>query len=121
MIAEHDVGPAEHGEEPAELRLATRMGDEIARDEDQIWVARRNPGNRVPGCEPSARQRRAQVEVREVCEAEAVERRRQPVDLRFEHTAPQPAGLEPRVDDEPERRCDETCDKPINPGHRETP
>ena len=50
-------------------------------------------------CPVPAGERRAEMEVGEMCDAKTVEPNGQPLDLHVEHAGTQPAGFEPSVDD----------------------
>ena len=102
MVAEHDERAVERAEQLLEERQAAGMGDEVARDADEIGPPPGDPGNRALGRDAASR-RRAEVEVGEVRDPQAVEALRQPLDLDLEHPRPEPAGLEEAVGEQDER------------------
>ena len=63
------------------------MGDEVTRDADEIGPPPGNPGNRALGRDAASR-RRAEVEVGQVRDPQAVEALRQPLDLDVEYPRP---------------------------------
>ena len=111
MIPQHDIRPAELGEQLAQQWLPPWMRDEIARDADEVRPARYRPVDPAPARDP-APPRWPEVEVGEVCDPKPVELGRQPGELDLEHSGAQPARLEPCVGEE--RQCDGTqrCEQP---------
>ncbi len=94
VVPEHDEARPELAQKPLEERRATTSRDEVAGDADEVGLALRDPGHRVRrGALPPRRD--AQMEVGEVRDPQAVERRRDAGELDFEHSLPQPTRLEP--------------------------
>ena len=75
------------------------MRDQVTRDADDVGASLRHPGDGFRRRTVPARQRRTEMEVREVRYPKTVERGRKAGDLHVEHSGAEPAGFEPSVDD----------------------
>ncbi len=87
-------------EERTQPRLAARVRDEVSGDADEVGPALRDPRRGPLARAVAARERRAEVEVGEMPDAKAVERR--PAARRRGTSSTrvrEPAGLDPAVDD----------------------
>ena len=75
------------------------MRDQVTGDANDLWGSLGHPGNSFRACPVSAGERRAEMEVGEMCDAQSVKSGGQALDLHVEHSGAQPAGFEPPVDD----------------------
>src|SRR6476646_10262415 len=69
------------------------MREEIAADRDEVGLPLSRPLGRLPDS-ADARRRHAEVEVREMCDPQPVELRRQPRQLELQLLQPHPPGFE---------------------------
>ena len=75
------------------------MGNQVTGDADDVRTPLDHPGRGLYTCPVPAGERRAEMEVGEMCDAKAVEPEGQSLDLHVEHAGAQPAGFEPSVDE----------------------
>ena len=96
MVAEHDERMVEACKERPQASLAARVRDEVSRDADELGSPLRDPLHGALARTVAARERRAEVEVGEMPDANAVERLGQPVERHLEHSLrSQPASIQP--------------------------
>ena len=94
VVPEHRVGIRQTSDQLAQLRLAARPREQVARDQRQVRLARLHPIHRpLDGACPAGR--RPQMEIGEVRDRQPVELLRKSPDLNRRDFAPNPAGLEP--------------------------
>ena len=103
VVPEHDIWALEAGEELPEARFSPRMRDEVARDADEVGLPRRDPVHGPRARRVSTRERRPEVEVREMRDPYPVESRRESLDRHLEDARAEPSGLEPAVAEDCER------------------
>ena len=113
MVAEDGVGgPRQPCEQSAEPLLARTAREQVAAQADQVGLALGRPLHRALDGDPAPRGK-AEMEVGQVHDAEAVELGRQPVELDLERAQPDPPGLEPAPGDGracgAARAADQTC------------
>ncbi len=106
VIAEHDERTVQARQEGLEAPRASRMGDEVSRDADEVGSPFSNPTRGPLARTVAAREGRAEVEVGQVSDPDAVESLWESVERNFEHTRPEPTGLEPAVGEERDGRAD---------------
>ena len=106
VVAEHDVRVRQLREQREQLVLPARTGEQVAGDRDDVRLALRDPvdgaRNRAP-----PRDGIAEVEVREVRDAQPVELRRQAGQHDLAHAQPHPPRLEPSIRSDDRRQRDE--------------
>ena len=113
VVAEDHVRTVETGEQPPETCLAARVRHEVTGHAHEIGGSRSDPRRGRTACSVSAREPSAEMEVRQVTDPEAVERRRKAGQPHLEHACPQPTGLEPAVHEDGRRdaRDDQDADE----------
>ena len=105
------------GEQREQLLLRARSREQVAGDADEIGLPLRDPVDRALDRAHTAR-RHAEVEVREMRDAQTVELRRQPRQRQLADAQPHPARLEPCVGSRERRERGEPRDEPD--GERQT-
>ena len=117
MVPEHDIRVRQLGEQRQQLLLGTRPGEQIAGHADEIGLPLRNPIDRTLDGAHTAR-RNAEMEVRQMRDAKAVELRRQARQRQVQDAQPHPARLEPAIGSHERRDCGDPSDEPD--GERQT-
>ena len=100
VIAEHDERTLQACQEGLEARHASRMGDEVSRDTDEVGSPLSDPARRPLARTVPAREGRAEVEVGQVADPDAVQSLWESVERDLEHPRPEPTRLDPAVADE---------------------
>ena len=113
-------GASSADEQRPQQGLTTRVGDEVSGDADDVRLALRDPAHRAPARAVAARERSAEVEVGEVPDPQSVQDRRKAGDRDVDDAAPQPAGLEPPIGDQPDSEAGNDDSDDQHPGTLET-
>ena len=101
VVPQHGVRTRpEAQQELAELLLAARVSEQVARQEDELGLTFLHPGHSALDRSRAAG-RHTEMEVREMGDAQAVELGRKPRNLHLERPEPHPTGLEPAPAEQP--------------------